>query len=58
MDAWVVIQSPTGQQRQVQVTERSSDEKTMQAGMQVAQRSWPDKCEGWLPVCVASWQTI
>jgi hypothetical protein len=51
----VIIQSPTGQQRFISVTERSSEEATMRAAMKVAQRSWEDRCEGWLPVRVDAW---
>ena len=54
MDVWVTFQSPTGQQRHVQVTERSSDDATVRAATATFQRSWPDTA-GWLPLHVVEW---
>lgn len=55
MFVWVTFQSPTGQQRFVCTPERSSDERTIAEAQRTAQRSWEDKCEGWLPVGVTEW---
>ncbi len=52
MTVTVVLRSPEGTERRVIVTERSSDEATMAAAVRCAQRSWDDRCEGWLPVRV------
>jgi hypothetical protein len=51
MDVWVIFQSPTGQQHQIQVTERSSEEATMQAAAKLLDTVW-EGVKDWFPVCI------